>query len=34
MGSLSPRATAPNHILAFFFSITLPTTIALGAIQY
>ena len=31
--SLSPRSTAPNHTLAFFFSRTRPMSTALGAIQ-
>ena len=31
--SLSPRSTAPNQMLAPFFSRTLPITTASGAIQ-
>ena len=34
IGSLSPRSTAPNQTLAPGFRITLPRTVAPGAIQY
>ena len=33
IGSLSPLKTAPNHTLAFFFSVMSPITEALGATQ-
>ena len=33
IGSLSPLKTAPNQILEFFLSVTLPITAAFGATQ-
>jgi hypothetical protein len=33
IGSLSPRSTLPHQTLAFFSSLTIPMTTAVGAIQ-